>query len=349
MLTKWRMQIVLMAVIAITLFIIFTWKFHEPSLANSPHSQQLSNGQVGGTEKHTTTPLTSDPSKSEEKILDQVISLTEPALKGAAIVGKSAEGQIASPNLLGESLRKLLSSNKLTNFDYAWRRLQGRCSQPDTQMSNRSATLTRLTANMEAQQKPSTGDPHFILFGNASYEKRVIAIDKLNELCNKSTEGSLLSNMEDEKIRASPEFARYRDIAMTFPKTKTTLDLNNVQIKGALETVVTSPMYSTLEWILFTQLDTAPLSSAYTAEQVSNLSFLASKILVCRMGDDCGFNGFMTLEFCRYNGICGNDLESAIWDNLRARNIDTRAFRQFIDQCQQALNLLDFSILKKSK
>jgi hypothetical protein len=120
-------------------------------------------------------------------------------------------------------------------------------------------------------------------------------------------------------------------------------------IKDALETVVKSPMYATLGHVLRSHLDTAPLASAYAEDQMMGFTLFASEILVCRLGDDCGPDGFANLQFCQMMGICGNDLESGIWDYLKENKVDITAFRQFIDQRQQALNLLDFSILKKPK
>ena len=126
-------------------------------------------------------------------------------------------------------------------------------------------------------------------------------------------------------------------------------DPSDPEMKAKLTTVVTSPMYATLEQILATQLDLAPLKTAYPEELVQSMSVFLSQIMVCRMGEDCGLDGLMTLRLCQDSAICGNDFEGAVWDHLQSKGIDTRAFREFVDQRQRALAVLDFSILRGAK
>ncbi len=183
--------------------------------------------------------------------------------------------------------------------------------------------------------------------GNASLEPRVAAMDRFYELCKISTEDNPVIGDEYERIKLKPEFERRQAIASIFLNPN--IDFNDARVRNALETVVRSPMYATLGDILRNNLDISSLASKYAENQMFTLSLFASEILVCRLGDDCGPDGFANLRFCESIGICGNDLESGIWDYLKENKVDTTAFRQFIDQRQQALNLLDFSILKKPK
>lgn len=217
------------------------------------------------------------------------------------------------------------------------------------QASERETVLARMSASIaKDKQRVLSGAPRNLDgSGSASYEQRVAAMDRFHELCKISTENSPVMGEEYERIKLKPDFERRQAIAKTLSTTG--IDTTNAAIKDALETVVRSPLYATLASVLRNNLDTDQLTTAYVEDQMLILKLFASEILVCRLGDDCGPNGFANLQFCQTVGICGNDLESGIWNYLKETSIDTTAFHQFIDQRQQALNLLDFSILKKPK
>jgi hypothetical protein len=286
-------------------------------------------------------------SSNSQKALTEGPSAQTSSSSSSSAISNSLKGAgVLPPGPLGEYLRKLLNSNQLTNIDYAWSRLRVRRTNAVKETS-RPIEREKALARIAASAKPSPVKTLRPGEGNASYSQQVAAMDRLNELCNISIEGVPLAEREYQLIKAKPEYER--SIAISKAVSGDKIDTSDVYTKEALTEVITSPMYSVLENILLTQLDMSAIVGAYRPDQIEVLSFLAAEILVCRMGDDCGPNGFTTLKFCEFGGICGGDLESAIWDNLKDSKVDTRAFRQFVDQRQQALNLLDFSILKKPK
>lgn len=275
---------------------------------------------------------------------------TAPASTARAVEQHALENKVSSvaaSGLVRAKLRVLLNSDQLMKVDYAWRRLEARCTNALKDAADRPKAFARLKSTMAAfQRAPQEVDR--IYLGNASFQQRVAAFDKLHALCDASLEGAPLSAADDERFRASSQFIRFRDIALSFPM-RVMSDPSDPEMKAKLTTVVTSPMYATLEQILATQLDLAPLKTAYPEELVQSMSVFLSQIMVCRMGEDCGLDGLMTLRLCQDSAICGNDFEGAVWDHLQSKGIDTRAFREFVDQRQRALAVLDFSILRGAK
>lgn len=253
----------------------------------------------------------------------------------------STEGTTASV-LFGENLRKLLNSDRLKSADYATMRLKTACSGSLVLGSSRAESLIQKTAD---EKKVLPGER--ILVGGASYEMRLSAISRFDQLCSKILNGMPLTDSEFAAHNTKPEMDRWRMIARA--ARSELLDLSNQQTKVALDTVVATPLYGVLEGLLYSKLDYSELTKAYPNYDPNSLPNFVVPILLCRMGDDCGSEGYLTLQLCHNNGICGNDVETAIWAHLESHRLNTAMLRQFIDQRQQALNLLDFSILKKPK
>jgi hypothetical protein len=265
----------------------------------------------------------------------------KPANAGAGDVAQPLQGA-TTPALFGENLRKLLNSDRLKNTDYVAMRLIILCPGTLTLSASRANLLTQRMAD----EKKAGSAARFVI-GAASYERRLSATTRFDQLCSKILNGAPLQDSEYAAHNAKPEMDRWRAIAQAAKPA--TIDLDNPQTKRALETVVATPLYGVLESILYTKLDYSALASAYPDFGATSLSNFVVPILLCRMGDDCGSDGFLTLQLCENNGICGNDVENAIWTHLESRQVNTAALREFIDQRQRALTLLDFSILKNTK
>jgi hypothetical protein len=328
----------------ITICVLIVWRYYTPSESGARSLGGSTSDSVSKNTQSITPPASA--SLGDTKITTGHSSASaQPISAGASFT----EGRKTSTGVLGENLRKLLNSNTLTKIDYAESRIRPWCMVSAKQASEREVVLAQMAASIARdKQRSLSGAPRNLDGGGgASYEQRIAAMDRFHELCKISTENAPLTGVEYERIKLKPDFERRQDIAKVLSTTG--MDINNVVIKDALETVVRSPLYATLGHVLRNNLDTAPLATAYTEDQMLVLGLYAAEILVCRLGDDCGPDGFANLQFCQMIGICGNDLESGIWDYLKENKVDTTALRQFIDQRQQALNLLDFSILKKSK
>ncbi len=209
-----------------------------------------------------------------------------------------------------------------------------------------SVAKQQLAETMAAEKKDVNNSANLAI-GSASYQQRLASIDRFNELCKKILNGGMLAGEEYKSVSTSPNVLHWRTIAREASAEK--LNLSNLQTKSALETVVTTPMYGALEGILYNKLDYGALRNFYSEDQTASLQSLVVPILLCRLGDDCGPDGFLTLQICRNNGICGNDVEGAIWDHLRSRQFNTEPLREFVDQRFRALSVLDFSILKNQK
>jgi hypothetical protein len=244
--------------------------------------------------------------------------------------------------LFGENLRKLLNSDSLKNTDYVRMRLMALCPGSLAMGGTRADFLKQKMADEKAARVSDR-----IVIGSASYDRRLSSIARFDELCSKILSGTPLSDFEYAAHSSKPEMDRWRAIARAAKANE--IDLENQQTKTALEAVVTTPLYGLLEAILYSKLDYTQLASSYPNLDAASLSNFVVPILLCRMGDDCGYDGFLTLQLCQNNGICGNDVESVIWLHLEKQHVNVSSLREFIDQRQRALTLLDFSILRSAK
>jgi hypothetical protein len=333
------------AFLAVAILAITAWKFYELS-PSQIFPFGTSNPDVADNKGTLPTTVPASVSAANTKtVADALNTSAQPVSVSATF----PDARKVLTGALGDNLRKLLHSNELSKIDYGVSRIRPWCMVSAKQAGERETVIARMANSIKKdKQRILAGAPSWIdSSGGASLEKRVAAMDRFHEFCKISTEGNAVMWEEFERIKLKPEFARRQAIASMFLPAD--IDLTSVKIKDALETVVRSPMYATLGDILRNKLDTSSLGSTYSEDEISILRLFASDILVCRLGDDCGPDGFANLWFCQSAGICGNDLESGIWDYLKENKVDTAALRQFIDQRQQALNLLDFTILKKPK
>lgn len=330
----------IVALIALTSAILI-WKYSDASLANE-NSFSSSSGvkQTGTISEASLVPVSSGVEK--EKSVGAPLSNVNNT-KSSPPFGERDAGSTSNSNLFGERLRKLLNSSLLTKTDYALLRINIPCGGSTAVASVREQQLTEA---MTGEKKLSSNAAN-IAIGSATYQRRLASIDRFNELCKNILDGTVLSGEEYKTISASSDVVRWRAIAREASAEK--LNLSNLQTKTALETVVTTPMYGALEGILYSKLDYSALINTFSEEQIAFLPNLIVPILLCRLGDDCGPDGFLTLQICRNNGICGNDVEGAIWEHLQSKQLNIESLRQFVDQRFRALSVLDFSILKSQK
>jgi hypothetical protein len=347
MLMKSRTLLIITAAAAL-LFTIFAWK-SGGAILSIFRTSNSSNLKIDDTNRHAGI-LSASQLPEPRKTASDISTSEASSPRTGGTTSENNQNKIRpTPNgiLGGGNFRKLAASEDLTNLDYAWRRLAPICNMSLKQAAEREKALAKLKLDVAEAQKPAQNGSLHLSLGNASYEQKASAFDRFYELCNKSFAGVPLTSKELDVMALQPGLARFRAIGVAANAEKA--GLSSLEIKTALETVVTTPMYDTLQGILLTRLDVSPLAAHYSQEQLQSLTEFAAQIIVCRMGDDCGADGYTTLFTCRLNGICGNSFEDAVMDHLKDRKIDTTALRQFIDQRQQALNLLDFSILKKPK
>jgi hypothetical protein len=275
-------------------------------------------------------------------------SFDSPAASAQSMVPPSAGGthstNARTQGLFGESLRKLLNTNQLAKIDYAMLRLLIPC-----EAVKGAGSAEAMPAPM-SREDTAQRSAELLGIGTASDKVKQDASTRFGELCLKILEDDKLSAGEFKQATTNPGVIRWREIARAInDPAGGSLDLSNAKTKAALEAVITTPMYGLLENLLYTRLDVEPLRTAYSQDEINNLSNLIVPILLCRMGDDCGPDGFATLQLCRQHGICGNDLEQAVWAHLQARQLDTIALQRFVDRSFLSLRAFDLSILKLAK
>jgi hypothetical protein len=247
-----------------------------------------------------------------------------------------AERARISPRLVNGNARAFLNSNDLSKFDYYRTRFASCNSSLLTPMQ-----VEERVRNVVTVQTDASASARFVI-GSASHAAVRASIVRLNALCVDGWEGKPLTSAEGKAIDESAQMARLRAISIAAKN----FDLDNSESIAALRSIITEPLYGRLESVLFSKLDYSDLVNAYPEVGVDALATVVIPLLLCRIGDDCGPDGFVTLQLCQSNGICGADAETALWAHLERQRIDTAPLRAFIDQRQRALTLLDFSILK---
>ncbi len=125
------------------------------------------------------------------------------------------------------------------------------------------------------------------------------------------------------------------------------LNLGVLEAEKAFRVILSTPLYGALENNLYSSLNYSRLQNDYSPEQIALFNIVVVPILLCRMGDDCGPNGTVTLQMCMQVGICGNYVEEAVWDSIKNSKFDPTALRRFIDYTYLALQAQELSVFKR--
>lgn len=250
------------------------------------------------------------------------------------------DGKVSS-NLFGTNLRRLLESSEATKIDYAALKIMTQCGAAI------KATNSDVVLKQAINNESTLSGPILLTVGTAGYETRISAFNKFKDLCNAVLNGNAILGEEWDSKKKQPQMLVWKTVVRQVSEEN--IDIRSSQTKKALDLIVTTPMYGALESVLYAKLDYATLAGVYSDEQIRVLANVVVPILLCRLGDDCGPNGFQNLQMCRQNGICGSDLESAVWDQLQSRHLNIDPLRQFVDQRFRALSVLDFSIISTKK
>lgn len=279
-----------------------------------------------------------EPSGQTER---NFVSLTLPAVTTVGTTQPSllaANSKAPALKFAGANLRTLSRSINLTKVDYADYRLSLYCSGAISRPHMR--TVEQLKALMETQQTwPPNGK---VFLGGATYAQRHESALQFDKICSDSLEGHELSDSDHLAAKTNPQLDRLRAISREVGAARA--DFADPVTKAALEIVVTAPLYGLLESTLLLKLDYSALGEAYPAIPVDYFGQLVAPLLLCRMGDDCGPNGYQTLRLCRDQGICGSDFENALWNHFQGIGFNAQPLRDFIDQRHRALIVRDFSI-----
>jgi hypothetical protein len=241
--------------------------------------------------------------------------------------------------LFNDSIANLLNSRELKRVDYARLKILLPCGAQIGFGDARQEMFTlQLQTNIEYDKLP-------LKFFRANDQTRRAALDRFVDVCFNIFESNDFPRKVVDASFLTPQMDALRKIVGDADVTK--LNAGNAEAEKAFKQVITEPLLGKLENILYTSLDYSSLKNSYSTEQIAMLNMVVVPILLCRMGDDCGLDGLVTLQICMQHGICGNNVESAIWDSLGGNQTDLAALRRFIDRTYLAIQAQDLSVFRR--
>ena len=248
------------------------------------------------------------------------------ASSGAELKARAAND--SGLGLFNESVRSLMRSDKMAKIDYAHLRVNTQCIA----FMNVAAATQIVENSTDAEAK--LGDDEKPLFGRASLTTRRAALARSIEACSRLFEGSPLSADEMVAFNAQPNTAKWRALMKAGQKENFGADI--AASKEFIEKIVSEPMFGAMEAFLNPGLSqSAALAKDYPPEQAKALRMLVVPFLLCQMGDDCRGGGIVSEQLCWQSGICGENVQDAILENLRSQQINTAAFEQFVTTLRQ--------------
>lgn len=242
--------------------------------------------------------------------------------------------------LFNESIRSLMRSSSISKIDYALSRAQSECMSFYLGLDVAVAVKEFAAATSENELTKQ------LSLGRASKEVRHTSFRRSFDKCSKLFEGARISQQEMDTLRLLPSFDQYRAVKAALNASQ---HFDRPEEMAALSQAVLAPMFGALASVIANKVDFAELVAAYGRERVVPLYDLTIPLVLCRMGDDCGSGGIVTEQLCWERGICGDRVEEAILDNLRAKGVDTRALEQFITRVHLGLQNRDPAIFKKPR
>lgn len=231
--------------------------------------------------------------------------------------------------LFNESVRSLMRSDKMAKVDYARLRVTTQCLA----FFMGVGPATHIVEN-SVDDEAKLGDYEKPLYGHASLTTRRAAVTRSIAACSRLFEGSRLSADEWAAFNAQPNTAKWRALVKGGQRENWGGDITAT--KEFMEKIVSEPMFGAMEAFLYTHItNSAALEKDYPPEQAMGLRILAVPFLLCQMGDDCRSGGIVSEQLCWRSGICGENVQDAILENLRSQQINTAAFEQFVTTLRQ--------------
>jgi hypothetical protein len=337
MILKFNRNVLLVAVLACSALGFVIWNLDGVSGKQSSGSLPTS-GALVIPQSQTVTALASadtTPSNTGRSVSVESIDMnTKLRSSDAAQLGSLPKG------LFRESITNLLNSKELKKVDYAKNKILAPCGH---QMW---LGKERRQAAFSAQLKVSAAlDLSQFRFQRAPEQTRRAALEKFVEVCQNIFESQDYPTKILNSTMNSPQSSELRRILATADVSK--LNSGDSEAEKAFKIILSIPLYGALENNLYSSLDYSRLQNDYSPEQIALFNIVVVPILLCRMGDDCGPNGTVTLQMCMQAGICGNYVEEAVWDSLRNSKFDPAALRRFIDYTYLALQAQELSVFKR--
>jgi hypothetical protein len=246
----------------------------------------------------------------------------------------------APKGLFRESITNLLNSRDLKKVDYARLKILAPCGNQMWLGKDR-----RQAAFSTQLQVSAALDNTQFRFQRAPEQTRRAALEKFVEVCQNIFESKDYPAKISDSAMNSAQSVELRRILAAADVLK--LNSGAPEADKAFKVILSTPLYGALENNLYSSLDYARLQNDYSPEQIALFNIVVVPILLCRMGDDCGPNGTVTLQICMQVGICGNYVEEAVWDSLKNSKFDTTALKRFIDYTYLALQAQELSVFKR--
>lgn len=253
---------------------------------------------------------------------------------------KAIQAGVAAPaDWLGNTdIRQLLTSPEVAKIDYGLIRLGMLCDS--YRYPTHKAIVFESTARAKAEKSAD------LMLGDATQAEKEAAFERSRTKCARLYGGSVPTDEELDRFRTQAAFKRWAELS----KRSIASDpaLTTAEISEARSTVVSAPMFGTLEATLLPRLDITSLTKKFGKEQADQLHIHLVTMVLCRMGDDCGKNGLVTDQQCWRYGLCGDNVEAAILQNLASRGFDANEVSDYASDIHTRLQYRDFSMLTSS-
>jgi hypothetical protein len=336
MIQQSKRNFLVLVTLAISALGFVVWNMDRISskqVSNSPSiSSELVIPQNQSTTVSTSTSLSA--SNSDKSAVAENIDVN------GKLRGPDSAQLAGSPKgLFRESITNLLYSKDLKKVDYARLKILGPCGTQMFLGKDRQAAFST-----QLQVSAALDNTQF-RFQRAPEQTRRAALEKFVEVCQNIFESKDYSTKISDSTMNSAQSVELRKILATADVTK--LGPGASETEKAFRIILSTPLYGALENKLYSSLDYSRLQNDYSPEQIALFNIVVVPILLCRMGDDCGPNGTVTLQMCMQVGICGNYVEEAVWDSLKNSKFDPAALKRFIDYTYLALQAQELSVFKR--
>ncbi len=207
-------------------------------------------------------------------------------------------------------------------------------------------SLTALSMAVRKKQNCMVTDPAHALtvlenfptgIGKGTLEERRLAALRLGKMCEEFFAQASRATVIDRE----GEIFRARGLSIKNP-----VDADNPQVAKALHEIMTTPLLGNIGFMLL-YAEQSELNSAIADEKTLHRA-LATDLLICRLGDDCGPDSLIANRLCMFMGFCGGGVEEAIMNGYAHKNFNWNVLDQYVTKMQVAFGKGDTSIFKKS-
>lgn len=278
----------------------------------------------------------------------QDASASPPAL-GRQKFDTAARSRLAQGDngkLFGLDAHAMARSHDPAMIDYATLRLELPC---------RFAARDSLgpAARVAAHMAQESADPQLVkmaLPGNSTHEQRTRALVALKKRCE-TYYGSTIGLSVEETDFAVRE-PKYREmVRFVSGALMQTEQHSEAEVQRAMRTLIETPLFTEAAAAVHQHVDLAKLltSEGVTRGEVLDESFkyFVSELVACRMGDDCGADGWVTSAMCWQAGYCASTAEEAIYTRFKGTHIDSSTLGRIVDRIVSGFANGDTSILLK--